>query len=165
VFFSGVATVVTKLFNIVMPHVAVFGEKDYQQLAVIRRMVQDLNMHVDIIGCPTVRETDGLAMSSRNAYLTAGNREAALSLYRSLTLAQGLVSKGVWESADIIKRASDLIGEYPENEIDYVAIVDAETLVDIPTVENPARMALAVKVSGTRLIDNMALNPPKASGQ
>jgi len=157
VFFSGVATVVTKLFNIVLPTIAVFGEKDFQQLVIIRRMVQDLNMNITIIGGPTVREPDGLAMSSRNAYLRPRQREAALSLYRSLTRAREQVREGLRDTAEIIQTATDFISEHPETKIDYIAVVDAETLVDVKRIDRPTRMVLAVKVGKTRLIDNIEL--------
>jgi pantoate--beta-alanine ligase len=158
-FFRGVATVVTKLFHIVMPDVAVFGEKDYQQLIVIRRMVADLDLGVDIVGGPTVREPGGLAMSSRNAYLTAQQRPAALSLYRALQRAVGMVADGERDAARVVEAARDLIGTFPDTAIDYIAIVDPETLEDVPVIDRPVRMALAVKVGATRLIDNLALVP------
>jgi len=159
IFFTGVATVVTKLFNIVMPHVSVFGEKDYQQLIIVRRMVRDLNMNVEIIGGPTVREPDGLAMSSRNANLKPEQKAAALSLYKALIQAREFVKQGGKDASMIIKQASELITAYPETEIDYIAVVDPETLADVSVIDRPVRMALAVKVGDTRLIDNMALNP------
>lgn len=159
IFFTGVATVVTKLFNIVMPQVAVFGEKDYQQLTVIRRMVQDLNLNVRIIGGPTVREPDGLAMSSRNAYLKPSQRASALSLYQSLIHARELVEKGVGDASRLIAQASERLMACPETVIEYIAVVDAETLEDVSTVQRPSRMVLAVNVGNTRLIDNMAITP------
>jgi pantoate--beta-alanine ligase len=156
--FRGVATVVAKLFNIVKPHVAVFGRKDYQQLIVIRQMVHDLDFGIDIIGAPTVRESDGLAMSSRNNYLTAEQRISALSLYKSLQKAKELISSGIRDAATIIDAATELIQSYPETDIDYIAIFDSETLVDIKAIDRPVVMALAVKVGKARLIDNMILN-------
>lgn len=159
VHFRGVATVVTKLFNMVKPHFAVFGEKDYQQLLVIRQMARDLNFDIEIIGAPIVREADGLAMSSRNSYLTPEQRGSAVCLNKSLKKAQNLVRAGVTDSAKIISDVSDLITSHPETLIDYVAICDPETLEDMETVDRPARMALAVKVGMTRLIDNMILEP------
>jgi len=158
-FFTGVATVVTKLFNIVKPHLAVFGEKDYQQLTIIRRMVQDLNFDITIIGQPTVREPDGLAMSSRNTYLSPSQRPAALSLFNALNNADARVKDGINEAGKIIKEASDLITSYPDTTIDYISICDPETLDDVNTIETPVLMALAVKVGTTRLIDNMILKP------
>jgi len=159
IFFTGVATIVTKLFHIVMPTIALFGEKDYQQLTVIRRMVQDLNMGIEIIGCPTVREPDGLAMSSRNAYLKPEQRAAALSLSQALFHASKRVQSGETETSTIIEDAFKRITAHAETEVDYIAVVDAETLVDIEAIDRPARMALAVRVGTTRLIDNIALNP------
>ena len=162
-FFGGVATVVTKLFNIVKPHLAVFGEKDYQQLLVIRRLVADLNMDVRILGGPTVREADGLAMSSRNAYLTADERPSALTLNRALRLAARLVAEGERRAEVVLDRARELIGSMPGTQIDYMAICDPRSLADVALIEEPVRMALAVKVGRTRLIDNLALVPPGAA--
>ena len=159
IFFRGVATVVTKLFNIVRPHIAIFGRKDYQQLAVIRRMVRDLNFDIKIIGFPTVREPDGLAMSSRNTYLTPEQRINALSLYKSLNQSKKLVESGIKDAKRIIDAAYALIKSHPETAIDYIAICDPETLADMETIDRPALMALAVNVGKTRLIDNMILNP------
>ena len=157
VFFTGVATVVSKLFNIVRPHIAVFGEKDYQQLLIIRRMVQDLNFNTEIIGGPIVREKDGLAMSSRNAYLTSAQRPAALTLYRSLMQARKRVETGERDAARILKEVRDRISAQPETDIDYLSICDPETLIDVERIDRPALMALAVKVGKTRLIDNTIL--------
>ena len=156
--FRGVATVVTKLFNIVKPHVAVFGQKDYQQLIIIRQMVRDLDFGIHIIGAPTVREPDGLAMSSRNNYLTARQRISALCLYKSLQKATELINSGIRDAATIIDAAAELIQSYPETKIDYIAICDPETLVDIKAIDRPVVMALAVKIGKARLIDNMMLN-------
>jgi len=159
IFFTGVATVVAKLFSIVKPHLAVFGEKDYQQLTIIRRMVQDLNFDITIIGQPTIREPDGLAMSSRNTYLSPAQRPAALSLFNALNNADARVKDGINDAEKIIKEASDLITSYPDTTIDYISICDPETLDDVNTIETPVLMALAVKVGTTRLIDNMILKP------
>ena len=159
IFFRGVATVVTKLFNIVRPHIAIFGQKDYQQLVVIRRMVRDLNFDIKIVGFPTVREPDGLAMSSRNTYLTPEQRINALSLHKSLNQSKKLVESGIKDAKRIIDTAYTLIKSHPETVIDYIAICDPETLADIETISRPALMALAVNVGKTRLIDNMILNP------
>jgi len=156
--FRGVATIVAKLFNIVKPHVAVFGRKDYQQLVVIRQMVRDLNYDIRIVGGTTVREPDGLAMSSRNNYLTPAQRISAVCLYKALVHAQTLVESGIKDALRIIAAASDLITSYKETAIDYVAICDPETLVDVKIVDRPVLMALAVKVGKSRLIDNMILN-------
>jgi len=157
--FRGVATVVAKLFNIIKPHVAVFGRKDYQQLVVIRQMVRDLDFGIEIIGAPTVREPDCLAMSSRNKYLTSEQRISALSLYKSLQKAKELIKSGVQDAATIIDWATELIQSYPETDIDYIAICDTETLVDIQIIDRPVQMALAVRIGKARLIDNMLLNP------
>ena len=158
-FFKGVATVVTKLFNIVKPHVTIFGQKDYQQLTLIRQMVCDLNFDIKVVGAPTVREPDGLAMSSRNIYLTPDQRISALSLNTSLKKAQRLVESGLQDAAKIIDAAAKLIRSHPETEIDYITICDPETLDDMNTIEKPALMALAVKIGKARLIDNMILKP------
>jgi len=159
IFFKGVATVVAKLFNIVKPHVAVFGQKDYQQLVIMRQMVRDLGFDIEVVGAPTVREPDGLAMSSRNAYLAPEQRTSALSLYKSLQKAQELLENGIQDATIIIDAATELIQSRPETKIDYIAICDTETLVDIKTIDKPVVMALAVKVGKARLIDNMILNP------
>jgi len=159
IFFKGVATVVAKLFNIVKPHVAVFGQKDYQQLVIMRQMVRDLGFDIEVVGAPTVREPDGLAMSSRNAYLVPEQRTSALSIYKSLQKAQELLENGIQDAAIIIDAATELIQSRPETKIDYIAICDTETLVDIKTIDKPVVMALAVKVGKARLIDNMILNP------
>lgn len=157
--FRGVATVVAKLFNIVKPNTAVFGRKDYQQFVLIRRMAIDLNFDIEIVGFPTVRESDGLAMSSRNSYLTPEQRRSALSLYRSLIEGRKLVKSGIKNSSRIIESASKLINSHKETDIDYISICDPETLVEMEIIDQPAIMALAVKVGKTRLIDNMMLNP------
>ncbi len=157
IFFRGVATVVTKLFNIVRPDIAVFGEKDYQQLVIIRRLVQDFDFGIEIVAGPTVREADGLAMSSRNAYLKDGQRAAALSLFQSLQQSQAMVNSGERNAAKIIDAATRHIASFDQTTIDYIVIVDPETLEDLTVVDRPARMALAVKVGSTRLIDNLDL--------
>jgi pantoate--beta-alanine ligase len=161
VFFTGVATVVAKLFHIVKPHVAVFGEKDYQQLAVIRKMVRDLNFDIEILGGPTVREPDGLAMSSRNAYLRPDQRSSALALIESLHLVRDLVKKGETDAGKLLDIAREHILAKKETLIDYVSICDPESLVDVENVSGKVLMALAVKVGKTRLIDNMILTPSK----
>jgi pantoate--beta-alanine ligase len=161
IFFRGVATVVTKLFNIVKPHKAVFGKKDYQQLLVIRRMVSDLHMDINIIGGETIREHDGLAMSSRNTYLTQTQRKSALSLNKALKAAQASVESGITDASEIVKQTEKSISSYPETQIDYVAVCDPETLEDIQIINCPVLMALAVKVGSTRLIDNMILSTTK----
>lgn len=156
--FEGVATVVAKLFNIVMPHVAIFGKKDFQQLAVIRRMVLDLNMDIEIIGIPTVREPDGLAMSSRNKYLNPEERRSALCLKKSIDMAIAMVNKGERDAEKIKASIRDLITGHPFTGIDYISLCDPLTLDDISVIEKPALLALAVRVGKTRLIDNWELD-------
>jgi pantoate--beta-alanine ligase len=152
--FRGVATVVAKLFNIVCPDVAVFGEKDFQQLVVIRRMVRDLDMGVEIVGCPIVREPDGLAMSSRNEYLSPEEREAATSLYRSLNAAAEMIEGGETDARRIVERATDMIESAGPMRLDYARLVNADTLVELDRFERPALLALAAFAGNTRLIDN-----------
>lgn len=159
VFFQGVTTVVTKLFNIVKPHVAIFGEKDFQQLAIIRRMVNDLNMDIEIIGGTLVRESDGLAMSSRNSYLSDTERKEALRLSQSLTKAQEMVADGERNSAALSAMVSAHIGDCPMAEIDYISVCDPDTLTEVETLTGPTLMALAVMIGTTRLIDNAVLIP------
>ncbi len=155
--FDGVATVVAKLFHIVKPHVAVFGQKDYQQLAVISRMVQDLNMDIEIVGAPTVREADGLAMSSRNMYLSPEEREAALCLSESLDLAQRLANAGE-RDADAIRSAVEThIRKAPFTRIEYVRLCHPDTLEELEKLEQEALLALAVFVGKARLIDNRVI--------
>ncbi len=153
--FRGVTTVVAKLFNIVKPHIAIFGEKDFQQLAVIRRMVEDLNMGVEIIGMPIVREADGLAMSSRNRYLTSDQRKAALSLNRSLQEASQLFRSGERNPGRIIDAVERVIEPERDVTIEYVEVRDAKTLEEIEMIEGQAVIALAIKVGKVRLIDNL----------
>ncbi|MBF0101044.1 MAG: pantoate--beta-alanine ligase [Desulfobacterales bacterium] len=157
--FKGVTTIVTKLFNIVKPHYAIFGEKDYQQLAIIRHMVRDLNMDIQVIGLPIVREADGLAMSSRNSYLNPEQRKIACCLYQCITLAKKMVASGEKNASTIIETASNHIRSYIETRIDYLNISNTETLEDIKIIDQPALFALAVYVGKTRLIDNTILNP------
>lgn len=152
--FDGVTTVVAKLFHIVKPHAAVFGQKDYQQLAVISRMVMDLDMDIRIIGVPTVREIDGLAMSSRNSYLKPEERRSALSLKKSLDLAQRLFHEGEKNARKVKDFVRSHILEHPHTEIDYLALCDPVTLEDVDTLTDGTLMALAVRVGKTRLIDN-----------
>ncbi|MCE5267078.1 MAG: pantoate--beta-alanine ligase [Planctomycetaceae bacterium] len=155
--FRGVATIVLKLFNMVQPDAAFFGQKDYQQSVVIRRMVADLNMPTTIHVCPTVREADGLAMSSRNRYLSPDARQQALVLSKSLQLAGRLVADGERDAAVIAAKMKDLIGTAPDAQIDYVALVDPETLQPVATIADRAMAILAVKIGSTRLIDNWLL--------
>ena len=159
--FDGVCTVVAKLFNITKPHLAVFGQKDYQQLAVISRMVKDLNMDLQILGVPTYREPDGLAMSSRNSYLNTEERKSALCLKKSLDLARDMVAKGEIRSAVVKQALEDLIRSHPHTQIDYVSFADPVTLDDVDTLEGETLLALAVRVGKTRLIDNCVLGKAK----
>jgi pantoate--beta-alanine ligase len=155
--FRGVMTIVTKLFHVVNPDIAVFGEKDFQQLAIIRRMVKDLNFNIRIIGHPTVREADGLAMSSRNSKLTPAQRTTGLCLVSALKKAQNSLKNKETIAAVIIQNAVDFISSHPDTEIDYIRICDPDTLDDVAEIDRPVVMALAVKVGTTRLIDNMIL--------
>ena len=158
--FRGVTTVVAKLLNVVQPARAYFGKKDYQQLRVIERMVRDLNMPVEIVPCPTVREPDGLAMSSRNEYLSPQERESALSLYRSLKLAEQMVKSGERNPPALIRAMRDLIESQPHvRKIDYIEIVDPETLEPLAEIKGKALIALAVWVGRARLIDNLEVEP------
>jgi pantoate--beta-alanine ligase len=155
--FRGVATVVTKLFHIALPHVAVFGEKDFQQLQVIRRLVRDLHMGVEIVGHPIVREADGLAMSSRNAYLNEAERRAALCLSRALCKAARLFKRGERGAAALLHAAREELDIEPLARVEYIKLCDSETLDDIDRIERPALLALAVRIGKARLIDNRVL--------
>lgn len=156
--FSGVCTVVSKLFNIVTPDRAYFGQKDAQQLAVIRRMVRDLNFDITIVGCPIVREADGLALSSRNTYLAKDERQAALILSKSLKLGKEMIEKGE-KNADRIKEAIiQNINTEPLAKIDYVEIVDGENLESVEEITDGCLVAMAVYIGKTRLIDNFIVN-------
>jgi pantoate--beta-alanine ligase len=152
--FDGVTTVVAKLFNITKPHLAVFGEKDYQQLTTVKRMVKDLDMDIQIIGVPTFREPDGLAMSSRNSYLNPEERESALCLKKSLDLAREMFSQGKKDVQKMREAVEKLILTHPFTEIDYINICDPMSLEDVDQIEGKALLALAVKVGKARLIDN-----------
>jgi len=156
--FRGVTTVVAKLFNMVKPHVAVFGRKDYQQLVAIRRMAADLNFDIDIIGAPIVREADGLAMSSRNAYLSTGERRAARCLWEALQAAAEQVRRGETDGLRILSAARQVITEEPLARLEYATLADPDTLEELDTVSGPALLALAVHIGKTRLIDNCLLN-------
>lgn len=155
--FDGVTTVVAKLFNIVKPHVAVFGEKDYQQLMVIKRMVKDLNMDVQIMSVPTFRESDGLAMSSRNAYLSAEERKSALCLKKSIDMAKAMVDRGITNALEIKKAIEKTIDSHSFTKIEYISICDPDTLEEIENIKNRALLAMAVYVGKARLIDNAIL--------
>jgi pantoate--beta-alanine ligase len=152
--FRGVTTVCAKLFNIVKPHYAIFGKKDFQQLSAIKRMVQDLNMDLEIIGMPIVRETDGLAMSSRNVYIKEDERNSALSLSHSLKLAKQMYDRGERDTFRILDEVKIFIEGHPYARIDYAKICDTTTLKDSERLEGESVLALAVMISKTRLIDN-----------
>jgi pantoate--beta-alanine ligase len=156
--FTGVATVVLKLLNQVGPDVALFGEKDFQQLAVIRRMVRDLDVPVEIVGVPTQRDADGLALSSRNAYLTEEERRAARALPRALGEAAGAIQQGA-DVAEALAGARERLAKAGFEAIDYVELRDAETLEPVEALQRPARLLAAAKIGRTRLIDNLAVSP------
>jgi pantoate--beta-alanine ligase len=155
--FRGVATVVVKLFNIVGPDVAIFGCKDYQQLQIIRRLVRDLNFNIEIVGHPTVREPDGLAMSSRNAYLNPAERRAALCLSRSLYKAEALVKQGEKRASAILETVRAEIASEPLACLDYASLNDPENLMEVEEMRHCAVLALAARIGKTRLIDNIIL--------
>ena len=161
--FEGVTTVVAKLFNIVKPHLAVFGQKDFQQLSVIRKMVRDLNWDIDIVGHPIVREDDGLAMSSRNAYLSEKDRVKALCLYRAIEHARSRFAAGLTDTEQLTDELRNIISANSGVSIDYISVVDKDTLADKKIMDINSVLALAVRVGGTRLIDNCFLgNTPES---
>ena len=163
-FFRGVATVVARLLRIVRPQRAYFGDKDAQQLRVVRRMAEEQRLPVEIVGLPTLREADGLAMSSRNAYLSSEERQAALVLPRALELGRTMVECEGVRDADRLKEAlADCIRREPRARIDYVALTDYETLEELTAIDRPALLLLAVRIGSTRLIDNTPLTPPRSS--
>jgi pantoate--beta-alanine ligase len=155
--FVGVATVVAKLFDIVKPHFAVFGQKDFQQLVIIERMVRDLNMDIAIIPYPTVREEGGLAMSSRNIYLSPADREKALALFASILRLQELVKSGERNAGRLLAEAHKILFSREGVAIEYAGIYDPETLKEIDSIEKKAVYAVAVRIGNTRLIDNAIL--------
>ena len=155
--FRGVCTVVLKLFNLLLPDRAYFGQKDAQQALVVRRMAQDLGLGVEIIAVPTVREPDGLALSSRNAYLAPAQRQAALVLCRALSLARQRFEDGARDAPAIRKEMQALIDAEPLAQADYVSIADADTLEELEALDRPALVSLAVRIGKTRLIDNILL--------
>lgn len=157
--FDGVTTVVAKLFGAVMPHLAVFGQKDYQQLKIVQRMTSDLNFDIEVEGRPTLREADGLAMSSRNVHLSPQERQQALCLRRALDKAQDLAQGGEREVQKIKTAAAQAVEEASLARLEYLEVVDTLSLAPLTRLEGPARMALAVWLGSTRLIDNDALNP------
>lgn len=155
--FRGVTTVCNKLFNIVQPSRAYFGQKDAQQVTVIRKMVTDLNMNLEVVTCPTVREPDGLAMSSRNTYLNPEERQAASVIYQSLCLARELWSQGEKDAARVRQEMRTLIQKQPLTAIDYISIADNNTLEELDEIRPPALVSLAVKIGKPRLLDNVVL--------
>ena len=162
--FRGVATVVTKLFNVVHPDRAYFGQKDGQQLAVIRQLVRDLNLGIEIVAVPTVRDADGLALSSRNAYLTAEQRKAAPVIYQSLARIEDLWRGGLNDAKSLRSAARKLLEEEPlVDEVDYVSVADAETLEEMDQIQVRAMASVAARMGRTRLIDNIILEPPETA--
>jgi pantoate--beta-alanine ligase len=159
--FQGVATVIAKLFNIVRPHVAIFGEKDYQQLQVIRRLVRDLNFDIEIVGHPIVREADGLAISSRNVYLSPEERQAALCLPRSLSRGVCMVKRGETQARVISEAVRAEVEKEPLAKVEYVTLCDSATLEILEEIKEAALLALAVRIGKTRLIDNRILKPAR----
>ncbi len=162
--FTGVATVVAKLLNIVRPHLAFFGEKDYQQLKIVERMVRDLDMPVTVVGCPTIRERDGLAMSSRNAYLSAEERRDALAISEALHKAAEAVAWGESDASAVVAVMDEELAKSGGLVVDYAAVVDAQTLEPLERVDREARAIVAAYAGKTRLIDNVALVPPAEAG-
>ncbi len=156
--FRGVATVVAKLFNIVQPHLALFGRKDFQQLAVIEQMVRDLNLPIEIIGLPIVREADGLAMSSRNVYLAPHQRSQALALMAALRHSARMFAEGETDAAQIIETARERLLNEPDLTLDYIAICNRQNLQEMSSVDDNSVMLLAARVGKTRLIDNHILS-------
>ncbi|WP_286817747.1 pantoate--beta-alanine ligase [Desulfobacter sp. UBA2225] len=159
VHFGGVATVVTKLFNIVMPDVAIFGKKDFQQLAIIRQMVKDLDFNIQIIGGEIIREEDGLAMSSRNAYLTPEQRTSAVCLSKAIRLLKQRVAKGIRSVPDLVREMEAFILSFEHTRIDYIELCNPRTLEPVETVQAETLVALAVQVGKSRLIDNALIEP------
>jgi pantoate--beta-alanine ligase len=159
--FRGVTTVCTKLFNIVAPNVAYFGQKDAQQAIVIKRMVADLNMPLQIVICPTVREPNGLAVSSRNQYLTAQQKKDAANIYKSLQTCRRMIDDGVTETGQIVAEMLRILKQIPSGQIEYISIVDAETLESADKITGKILAAVAVKVGPARLIDNIMVDTDK----
>jgi len=157
--FKGVCTVVAKLFNIVRPDLAYFGEKDYQQQLIIKKMVRDLNYDIQIISLPTVREYDGLALSSRNIFLNKNQRKSATILYRALIRAKKDIEAGEGDARKIILRMGSLVGGEPSVRIEYLAVVNPETLENVKTIKGQVLLALAARVGSIRLIDNLVVHP------
>jgi pantoate--beta-alanine ligase len=157
--FRGVATVVAKLFHITLPDMAFFGEKDAAQIAVLRAMVRDLNFPLKLVICPTVREPDGLAMSSRNRYLTTSERMQSLTLYRALSEARDEVHRGIRGARELLNTMMRVMQNEPSVHVEYIEVVDPETLLPIEDVSEGALLAIAARIGGTRLIDNILLPP------
>lgn len=157
--FRGVATVVAKLFNIVLPDLAFFGQKDAAQVAILRRMVRDLNFDLQIVVCPTVREPDGLAMSSRNRYLSPEDRQRALVLSRALRYIEQAVAEEVFDSASLIATGLRVLANQPSARLDYLRVVNPDTLEDIKDVRKGALVAVAARIGLARLIDNILISP------
>lgn len=162
--FAGVATVLTKLFHLVPADLAYFGLKDYQQVKVIERMVRDLDFPLEVVACPTIREADGLAKSSRNAYLSREERRQATVLWRGLSSAADAVEQGERNADRLRRRVADVIAEAPLGHVDYIELVDAELLTPVSTIDRPTLLALAVTFGRARLIDNAVLIPKEAIG-
>jgi pantoate--beta-alanine ligase len=161
VHFRGVTTVCAKLFNIISPDAAYFGQKDAQQAIVIKRMVADLNMPLEVVICPTVREPNGLAISSRNQYLTAQQKKDAANIYKSLQTCRRMIDAGTAETHQIIAEMQKILQQIPSGEIEYVSIVDAETLESIEKIAGKVLAAVAVKIGPARLIDNILMDAGK----
>ncbi len=161
--FDGVATIVTKLFAIAGPCRAYFGEKDFQQLAVVRQLVRDLSLPVDVVGCPTVRDVDGLALSSRNAYLTAEQRQSALVLHRALCAGAAAVAAGETDPATVAELMASIVAAEPEVQLDYAEAVDPRTLRRPAALDGEVRLLVAARVGTTRLIDNLGARTPGAA--
>ena len=159
--FQGVTTVCSKLFNIVAPDIAFFGQKDAQQVIVIRRMVADLNMPLEIVVCPTVRESNGLAVSSRNKYLTAQQKKDAANIYNALQKCREMIDTGVKDTSEIIIEMRKILQKVPSIEIEYISIVDAKTLGNIDRIEGKILAAAAVRIGPARLIDNILVDAAK----
>ena len=157
--FRGVTTVVAKLFNIVKPHVAVFGEKDYQQCAVVKRMARDLSFDLDVVGMPTVREADGLAMSSRNARLSPHERRESLCVFRALEAARGMVKAGERGAEPVLRRVREIITAEKSARLEYASVCDPDTLEEVSRISGPTLLAVGVWIGDVRLIDNARLIP------
>ncbi len=164
--FRGVCTVVLKLLNIVRPHFALFGQKDAQQAIIVRRMVRDLNVDVELVVCETVRQPDGLALSSRNAYLSPEDRAAATALHRALERARTLVEdEGETDAARVEREVREVLAGEPRVRVDYVAVVDEDDLQPVDRIDRPVLVALAAWLGDTRLIDNVIVKPPRRGGE